>query len=102
MPLSSLFSCNISDYQHPKMNPSCKGKVNFSGKDMKLPVQAEWGAAGALFGSGIPPSPQKDKAYIKKRIFFAMAKKCLPLNISHVSEPLAGAGGQTDVSLAVA
>lgn len=31
-----------------------------------------------------------------------MAKKCLPLNIPHVSEPLEGAGGQTDVSLAVA
>lgn len=31
-----------------------------------------------------------------------MAKKCLPLNIPHVSEPLKGAGGQTDVSLAVA
>jgi len=31
-----------------------------------------------------------------------MAKKCLPLNIPHVSEPLEGAGGQTDVLLAIA
>jgi len=44
----------------------------------------------------------KIKCTCKKKNLFTMAKKCLPLNIPHVSEPLEGAGGQTDVSLAVA